>query len=363
MEKTLFIHIGAHKTATSAIQTFLSQNREVLKKKGVLYPGFRAEHHEMSHEYLNNTLSQIEASTNSPTKKILTEMINSPCGTCVVSSEGFCKLWDNIPNLRKMIPKDFHVKIIYYVRRQDDQLEAVYNQVVRDPKGRETHTFQEYIGNGYLIMMDYEKVLAAWEESFGKENIIVRCYEKNQLKTNIFIDFLDAIGMEMDDNFIIPEGRINPSLDWDIIEFIRICNINFKDNKMFHNFLMQFFEKNEFPVTEKKYLLSPPERRRILSLYEKSNMNVAKRYLGRDNATLFYDPLPDPNAPFVANPSLDVEKVVPILTKMLYDMDIRCNFHLQQKSNKLVQTKYPKKIYERLYVFYLRFISRFHKSC
>ena len=38
--KTLYIHIGTPKTGSSAIQAFLSQNREVLTQKGFCYPKF-----------------------------------------------------------------------------------------------------------------------------------------------------------------------------------------------------------------------------------------------------------------------------------------------------------------------------------
>lgn len=39
MRKTLYLHIGTPKTGSSAIQTFLEQNRETLRSKGIDYPG------------------------------------------------------------------------------------------------------------------------------------------------------------------------------------------------------------------------------------------------------------------------------------------------------------------------------------
>ena len=36
--KTLYLHIGTPKTATSSIQKFLAQNREVLESKGYVFP-------------------------------------------------------------------------------------------------------------------------------------------------------------------------------------------------------------------------------------------------------------------------------------------------------------------------------------
>ena len=44
--KTLYLHIGTPKTATSSIQKFLAQNREVLESKGYVFP-------KSLHRYLN----------------------------------------------------------------------------------------------------------------------------------------------------------------------------------------------------------------------------------------------------------------------------------------------------------------------
>lgn len=38
MKNSIYLHIGTHKTGTSAIQDFLLLNRKLLARKGVLYP-------------------------------------------------------------------------------------------------------------------------------------------------------------------------------------------------------------------------------------------------------------------------------------------------------------------------------------
>lgn len=38
--KTLYLHIGTPKTATTSIQSFCYQNREILEKQGFYYPMF-----------------------------------------------------------------------------------------------------------------------------------------------------------------------------------------------------------------------------------------------------------------------------------------------------------------------------------
>lgn len=50
MKKTLYIHAGTHKTGTTAIQKFLSANRDLLAKNGYLYPGTDQGHHDVARE-------------------------------------------------------------------------------------------------------------------------------------------------------------------------------------------------------------------------------------------------------------------------------------------------------------------------
>ena len=38
--RTVFVHIGMHKTGTTAIQHFLERNREPLRRRGLCYPGY-----------------------------------------------------------------------------------------------------------------------------------------------------------------------------------------------------------------------------------------------------------------------------------------------------------------------------------
>ena len=54
MKKILYLHIGKHKTGTTALQDFMAMNRNELKKLGVLYPGIDENHYPVAKELQEN---------------------------------------------------------------------------------------------------------------------------------------------------------------------------------------------------------------------------------------------------------------------------------------------------------------------
>ena len=67
MKKTIYLHIGHPKTASSSLQHFLSKNREALEKEGYIYPLFSR--HMANHHFLflwNSHPSAVYAWKNGP---------------------------------------------------------------------------------------------------------------------------------------------------------------------------------------------------------------------------------------------------------------------------------------------------------
>ncbi|EAI4813061.1 hypothetical protein BGG33_07840, partial [Campylobacter lari] len=60
---------------------------------------------------------------------------------------------------------------------------------------------------------NHKQTLQWWGEIFGKENLIVRLFDKNEFyQGDLLKDFIHSIGLEWDDEFIIPPKQ-NESLD------------------------------------------------------------------------------------------------------------------------------------------------------
>jgi len=326
MKKTVYIHIGVHKTGTSTIQNLLSNNRDVLKEQGIIYPGNKSAHHDMAKEFRTLPLEQI-LKKNSRSQAYLREIIESPAEKSILSSEVFETLIFNAGKLREFLPHDLEIKIIVYLRRQDDLLESKYNQRVREPQIRLEKSFTDYFSSIglYNPKLDYYNKLTPWADSFGKENLIIRIYEKDKLRGNLFNDFISVIGLENADSIKVPDLAVNTSWSWDIIEFMRICNNSFRKDDGMHDFLLRSLAKARVVEKEKKRLLSPQQRREIIAHYADSNAKVAREYLGREDGRLFYAPLPNLDEPWEPNKGLTVEKVVPIFMQMLHNLDKEMN--------------------------------------
>jgi hypothetical protein len=360
MRKNLFFHIGANKTGTTAIQYFLSANRKILNEDGYRYPGHQNAHHDIVAEFRTLTLPQIKEGKHSVISRYLEEIDNCNENNIILSSETFGTASISISLLKEFLGGRFRVKIIYYVRRQDDMLESLYNTRVKYIRSRYTKPFSEFIRENTHSMMntssypqdmrrrpcitDYYSVLLPWAEAFGRENIIVRCYEKEQLPRGIFQDFLDSIGITLDERYQIPHDRINESLGWDLVEMIRICNIHFRDNVNFHkHLLINLNNISKETKKEKQHLLSPQQRRDLITLFEESNAKVAHEYLGRSDGRLFYAPLPDLNEPWTPHEGLTAERIVPIFAQILVNQDKRIK-NIEERSLKRRMMKTIKKI-------------------
>jgi hypothetical protein len=330
MQKTLYIHIGAHKTGTSALQYFFSQNRNVLEQNDYHYAGQKRACHDFSNELKTKTFSEIISNEDSTSQKYVNEIKQTSCKNIILCSEGFITLKENeVATLRKIFPDGYRIKIIIYLRRQDERLELSYNQCVKGVKTRWQQKFSDCLPHMLESgAFDYYSVLLPWSRIFEKENIIVRVFEPEQLPDGIYRDFLKVAGLPSDANYCFPTERINPRLNWDLIEIIRICNIRFNDDSRFHRFLINNFKQiNQGMKGVQQHLLSPKQRRDIIARFEESNAMIAREYLGRTDGRLFHAPLPDLCEPWEPCQGLTVEKIVPVFTQMLF------NLHTQRKKS------------------------------
>lgn len=314
---TVWIHIGGIKTGTTTLQRFLSGNRKILRQQGFLYPGTRYSHWGIAAELLSrpgdNTCMQPQL------PGLLEEMKKALTPSCIISAEDLSGE-GGAAALRDLIPKTFTVKIIYYVRRQDELIESWYNQVIKTPFYQCTRKLDNTYIEEKNQRFDHDAVIRPWAASFGRENIIIRVYEKGQMNGDIVQDFSAVIGLAPDTRFVEPKVRYNRTFSPDHIEFIRLCKIRNKDDYGMHAFLYREFHDSRLSgQMANRHLLSPSMRRSVLEQYEESNRRVAQDYLGRENGGLFYDPWPDPDEAWESYGGLTPEALVPILTELIFN--------------------------------------------
>jgi hypothetical protein len=324
MTRTLYLHIGAHRTATTSIQQFLVRDFDSLVQNGCLVPMRKARHFEIMNKLFSNNLAAAEAAAdlnrradnkaNEITKLILTD-------------EDVCMRSDLSP--LAAFRDHFDVKVIYSLRRQDLWLESWYFQNIKwqwNPSLAHI-TFDAFLARREEFhWVHYDRYVRHLEDLFGKENILLSLFEKEQMPQGPIHAFLSQIGLA---HLFRPEAtpHVNSSMSAAMVEFTRHLPLGeFSETQ--RGFLLNALEAvdqtnmgNSSKQSER--LLTADQRRAVLAEYEPGNTVLAQRYF--DRSDLFLAPLPAPDAQLAQliipddAPTLIDRFVTPLLRQLILD--------------------------------------------
>jgi hypothetical protein len=214
----LVVHIGTPKTGTKALQSFLRRNSEILAEQGILYlkSGRLSERHKrlsVSHSALVSLLqvrSEREAWAD-----LRAELEGSTCHTNVMSAEGF---WFSDPaQFRAELPKSQPIRLVVYLRRQDQYLQSLWKQAVT---GGRQHSFKEW-RRRRPTRGDYLSTVEKWVDVFGSESMLIRPYQ-NGSKISTVEDFCEVLGVK--GSFETENTGRNPSPRRELAYFLRALN-------------------------------------------------------------------------------------------------------------------------------------------
>ncbi len=294
--RTLYLHIGNHRTATSSIQAFMAKNREQLRKQGVLYP-----YGAKRHLTLINDLFSGKRNIDTVAKDINNRCNNKkhPIDSVVLSDEDIATRADL--TLLAGFKKYFKVKIIFCLRRQDLWLESWYFQNVKwqwQPAICHLTLDEFFERRSDFFWSDYKHYITHLEELFGQENILLYPFERGQMPQGPLHAFANQVGFEINDSFHIPPSH-NASLTPMVSEFMRCLPLDKAPNDYRAVFdragrLLDKHIRETIPDSGSSLILSHEQRQKILQEHAEGNAWVAKRYFARED--LFFDPIPDANA-------------------------------------------------------------------
>lgn len=307
MKKALYLHIGMGKTGTTALQDFFWENRLLLINHDIRYPRYGSvahAHHLLSPHiprFLEGVWEFKPVSDWAPTLVVAAQK------RILLSSELIA--WASDEAVRAFcaeVSKWFDLRVVIYLRRQDNVIMASYNQQIKaGPQKRRID--QIYLAQ--VERFDYMKIMAPWVESVGAENVIVRPYERKQFYADdIRRDFMHGVfGIELDDRFQLSNDNANPRLSLGAGEYKRMVN-NLIDepqkNSRFNELLMQYcaeLDLSSTSVYSSQSVLSPAQRHEILDANRETNAEIARRYLGRPDGNLFLDTEPEVGDEWVEN--------------------------------------------------------------
>lgn len=301
--KVLYIHIGTPKTATTAIQEFCLENQEALKQKGYCYPIFPFDYpdapqtrnghflvgvaHDFGLEEAEETRKKEFRQGMDQVNRLFQEYDN------VILSDEI--IWRSTLEQRKDLWKqlkqeseagNFQVKVIVYLRRQDTFCVSWWNQLVKmGTRDVARDSLKAYMENVPPAMqLDYYKKLEKISEALGKENVLVRRFGREYFEGgSIYTDFLQTVGLKLEDGFTIAKDMRNYSLEGNNHEIKRILN-SLQMDKVQNRFFLEVLTECS-KVSEKRYsyaMLSEEEIRKFLEPYQEGNQRIAQEYLNTE---------------------------------------------------------------------------------
>ena len=229
--RVCYVHIGTHKTGTSSVQAMLSMNKALLAQAGIHVLSAARPVHLLSAEHIgnHNLAWELNGDTrfdpnSGALEDTLKELESAPERVAVISSEDFEYLGRDLRALERLRDAlaaiDYQAKIIVYLRNRADYAISLYLTLLyflfSDP-------FESYIEailrdgaciyrNTWIFQFFYSRLLDAFSQSFGAENLIARVYDGERDPLDLIHDFIGVIlagaGSTVLDELAIP-ARLN----------------------------------------------------------------------------------------------------------------------------------------------------------
>ncbi len=286
-KKKIYLHIGFHKTGTSALQEFLNDNREQLEKNGIFYP------RSYGSSYPGNVDLSWAFNPNPPKWGNVTDenritildyymaqIQETKADKIIISSEDFSLLDSNfeiIENIKEYFI-DFDVTVISYVREPVDFIFSLYSHAIRSRNI--SMDLKKYIADVFNFRSgDFPLRLQVWRRVFGKESLVVRKYDpRNFINNSLVDDFFDAISLNNDIKQEMKKSNIGIH-PWLINAYIEISSSSLPEdikNKKLRDLVNL---GSDLPKTKAlEYLISPEDISIIKNSYQVSYNRLKREY-------------------------------------------------------------------------------------
>jgi hypothetical protein len=277
--KTIHLHVGVHKAGSTLIQSLLKCESRRLR-----WHGF---YHDRAFYRLGKTLKRGSPLPPDQLQRLRTEFDDRlrarPEPNIIGSSEGlFGSLFESYTNIRvvaedlRAILDGFDVRIVACIRRQDEFVQSVYNQHVKDGG---TLTFDAFVRTHDIHAFRWHDLLQEYADVFGRTNLRVRCYEDLAREPSRALETvfepLAASGFRAR----CRPGVVNPGLSPKGLEIAVRCNelLTPEERALLRRFLQKTFIR--LPG-EPFSLFTPEQRRQLLESYAESNRACFEEFLG-----------------------------------------------------------------------------------
>ena len=253
MKKTIYIHVGSPKTATSSIQNILQSERKLLEKNDFLYPiscCSNNAHHALVCDLNLNFGAKVpdfwyrglEKGNN--WDKLINEISSTKCKNIILSSELFYVLDKKKLSIIKEKLGEYDIKLIVFIRRPDELFNSFYNQDVKGERQWNKSAYEFYETHQLFVHDTYER-LDFMSDVFGHENILVEPFEPK--KNNPITQFFDLLKLKIekaDSLSLESNSAISPTALYIKLAFNKVYPNKGMNNKV-NKFILKNLNDNE----------------------------------------------------------------------------------------------------------------------
>ena len=302
----LYLHMGTHKTGTTALQVFSVANREVLRRHGLLYPDFspflsrlKDGHHSWAHAftYQPTRLSNVQAHAlvgywqTEAIEHNLSVIVSAEAMYRHVIGQGDYRIKrKRYLNALKKVLSSFDVVPIVVFRRPDDYIRSLYQESVANASSQlKLPAFADYVANP-PVGVNYRANANVINQVFGTIRVLL--YEDlTASEGSLGESFYRALGYSLEGH--TPTERVRNSLTPVETVIKNAVNQHFSSREQSQAFIkalrepeMQALIQQAYP--ESRYDLWPDQASRevFLTSREEDLVKLRKRYLP-DRKALF----------------------------------------------------------------------------
>lgn len=282
--RDLFVHIGAHKTGTTAVQQTLSTSRSELMRCGVTYPKINWYHYSQHRlAFAMKGISDPERGDTPRLDREVAKLNDAIAGAetdkiLISSEELFSAKISQIAQFAELL-EGVKVHVIGFVRRPDTFLISMYNQKAKHPGNRFQRGINAFVADPYAIDADisFYTCFRNWASVFGLSQLHLCTYEAGDPLAQI----LRIVGLAPD-VLSMSGPRINQSVPGAVIEIMRLSKlIGMHPEKQAALYKLAVDQFASYP----SFSLSNADRRAILEALEPETSELFSAF-GRENPYL-----------------------------------------------------------------------------
>lgn len=191
----IHLHIGTHKTGTSAIQTLASRDRKFLLEHGIYTP--MPDGQGLPRGVMTEVAVMLKRGRYAEVKAFFDQWVaeaeQASARLLFVSSEEFSTAaHSHVEALARML-EPYDTQVILYLRNVHEFAISLCGELIKKPGGGRRY---DKLVHNVTRRLNYTQLVSNWETAFGAEGLDLRCYD---LERNALIEtFYAGLGVPED---------------------------------------------------------------------------------------------------------------------------------------------------------------------